>query len=220
MCKGVLFDVDGTLLDSMKIWDELPYRYLASFGIQGSKDLSSVVYPMTLEESSAYLKESYGLQDSVGKIQKDILKIMEDFYRYEVQCKEGVEAFLFSLKEQSIPMGIVSIGNSELIEAAFQRLRIRSYFDFILTCDVYQTSKKESLIYEIGKEKLSCSQVYVFEDVLQALQSAKKAGCITVAVADASNEKYRKDMQECADYFIEDFTQIPSDGMGAPLSSL
>ena len=220
MCKGVLFDVDGTLLDSMKIWDELPYRYLASFGIQGSKDLSSVVYPMTLEESSAYLKESYGLQDSVGKIQKDILKIMEDFYRYEVQCKEGVEAFLSSLKEQSIPMGIVSIGNSELIEAAFQRLRIRSYFDFILTCDVYQTSKKESLIYEIGKEKLSCSQVYVFEDVLQALQSAKKAGCITVAVADASNEKYRKDMQECADYFIEDFTQIPSDGMGAPLSSL
>ena len=220
MRKGILFDVDGTLLDSMKIWDELPYRYLASFGIQGSKDLSSIVYPMTLEESSAYLKESYGLQDSVGKIQKDILKIMEDFYRYEVQCKEGVEAFLSSLKEQSIPMGIVSIGNSELIEAAFQRLRIRSYFDFILTCDVYQTSKKESLIYEVGKEKLSCSQVYVFEDVLQALQSAKKAGCITVAVADSSNEKYRKDMQECADYFIEDFTQIPSDGMGAPLSSL
>lgn len=220
MCKGILFDVDGTLLDSMKIWDELPYRYLASLGIQGSKDLSSIVYPMTLEESSAYLKESYNLQDSVGKIQKDILKIMEDFYRYEVQCKEGVVAFLSNLKKHSIPMGIVSIGNKELIEAAFQRLGIQSYFDFILTCDVYKTSKKESLIYEIGKEKLSCSQVYVFEDVLQALQSAKKAGCITVAVADASNEKYRKDMQECADYFIEDFTQIPSDGMGAPLSSL
>ena len=220
MNKGVLFDVDGTLLDSMKIWDELPYRYLSSLGIQAEPKLADIVYPMTLEESSSYLKNQYHLMDSVEKIKSDILEIMEDFYRYEVQCKEGVEAFLSSLKEQSIPMGIVSIGNSELIEAAFQRLGIQSYFDFILTCDVYQTSKKESLIYEIGKEKLSCSQVYVFEDVLQALQSAKKAGCITVAVADASNEKYRKDMQECADYFIEDFTQIPSDGMGAPLSSL
>ena len=220
MNKGVLFDVDGTLLDSMKIWDELPYRYLSSLGIQAEPKLADIVYPMTLEESSSYLKNQYHLMDSVEKIKSDILEIMEDFYRYEVQCKEGVIDYLQYLNECSIPMGIVTIGDKKLIESAFQRLKILSYFEFILTCDEYKTSKKESLIYEIGKEKLSSTNVYVFEDVLQAIQSANKAGCITVAVYDASNQKYSKELRECADFYIEDFKHIPSDDMGAPLSSL
>ncbi len=208
MNKGILFDVDGTLLDSMKIWDELPYRYLKSLGIQGSDDLASIVYPMTLEESSQYLKEEYHLNDPIDIIQKDILMIMEDFYHYEVQCKDGVKEYLSYLQKRSIPMGIVSIGNKEYIKAAFQRLEILSYFDFILTCDEYKTSKKESLIYEIGKEKLSCETVYVFEDVLQAIRSAKRTGCITIAVSDESNYKDRKELIECADHYIEDFKQI------------
>lgn len=207
MSKGILFDVDGTLLDSMKIWDELASRYLNSIGIHPDSDLASIVYPMTLEESSAYLKKRYDLKVSPSEIQSSILKLLRKYYEQEVQCKKGVLFYLQQFKNAKIPMGIVSIGKTELIEAAFKRLGIDDFFDFILTCDTYQTSKKESLIYEIGKEKLACHEVYVFEDVLQAIQSAKKAGCITIAIEDESNRKDQMKLKYEADFYLEKYTK-------------
>ncbi len=207
MTKGILFDVDGTLLDSMKIWDELASRYLDLMGICADTDLADIVYPMTLEESSSYLKNRYHLKPSSNEIQASILKLLSQYYEQEVPCKKGVLSYLQQFKEAKIPMGIVSIGKAELIEAAFQRLEIEGFFDFILTCDTYQTSKKESLIYEIGKEKLNCKEVYVFEDVLQAIQSAKRASCITVAIEDDSNKKDQEKLKQVADFYLESYTE-------------
>lgn len=207
MNKGILFDVDGTLLDSMKIWEELPNRYLNSIGISSDPDLASIVYPMTLEESSSYLKKRYQIKSSSKHIQESILSLLQTFYEEEVELKEGVLFYLQEFKKAQIPMGIVSIGKTDLIEVAFKRLGIDTFFDFILTCDMYQTNKKESLIYEIGKEKLKCDTVYVFEDVLQAIQSAKRANCRTVAIEDDSNKQDQAELKKFADFYLEEYSK-------------
>lgn len=207
MNKGILFDVDGTLLDSMKIWEELPNRYLNSIGISSDPDLASIVYPMTLEESSSYLKKRYQIKSSSKHIQESILSLLQTFYEEEVELKEGVLFYLQEFKKAQIPMGIVSIGKTDLIEVAFKRLGIDTFFDFILTCDMYQTNKKESLIYEIGKEKLKCDTVYVFEDVLQAIQSAKRANCRTVAIEDDSNKQDQAELKKFADIYLGEYSK-------------
>ncbi len=207
MNKGILFDVDGTLLDSMKIWEELPNRYLNSIGISPDPDLASIVYPMTLEESSSYLKKRYQIESSAKQIQESILNLLQAFYEEEVELKKGVRFYLQQFKKAQIPMGVVSIGKTDLIEAAFKRLEIDSFFDFILTCDAYKTTKKESLIYEIGKEKLECDTVYVFEDVLQAIQSAKRAGCITIAIEDDSNKRDQAELKKISDFYLKEYSK-------------
>ena len=91
---GAIFDIDGTLIDSMKIWDNLGERYLLKLGIQPENNLSKVLYPMTLNESCLYLKNHYSLTYSTDKIEQDLLKILNDFYYFEVPSKKGVNNFL------------------------------------------------------------------------------------------------------------------------------
>lgn len=89
MIKGIVFDVDGTLLDSMHIWGELGKRYLESIGIDAKPGLVKTLFPMSLDESSEYLKKEYNLPDSVERITEDTIKILEDFYRNEAKPKDG-----------------------------------------------------------------------------------------------------------------------------------
>lgn len=82
MIKGIIFDVDGTLLDSMHIWGELGKRYLSSVGMEAKPGLAKLLFPMSLDESSEYLKNEYNFPDSVEQITEDTIKILSDFYRY------------------------------------------------------------------------------------------------------------------------------------------
>ena len=102
MIKGVIFDADGTLLDSMHIWKDLGIRYLLSLGIIPKDDLYEVLFPMTLEESSVYLKNKYNINKSANEIKKDILKIIYDFYYYEVDLKKGALSYLEYLYDNNI----------------------------------------------------------------------------------------------------------------------
>lgn len=210
MIKGAIFDVDGTLLDSMFIWDELGIRYLTSLGLVPEENLSEILFPMTLEESSRYLKEKYKITKSENEIRHEIVSILENFYKKEVELKPGVLSCLERVKEKHIPMVITTIGDVRLVKAAFSRLHIDSYFQEILTCEQYNTTKHEPLIYQKACESmhLSSREVVVFEDVLHAIQSAKEAGCYVVAVEDASSQKDKEQIIEIADEYITDLSQF------------
>lgn len=108
---GAIFDIDGTLIDSMKIWDNLGERYLLELGIQPEANLSKILYPMSLNESCIYLKKNYSLTYSTNKIKQDLLKILNDFYYFEVPSKKGITSFLTTLKKLNIPMVLATSGN-------------------------------------------------------------------------------------------------------------
>lgn len=208
MLKGAIFDADGTLLDSMPIWQALGQRYLAIHGIIAEQGLSDILYAMSLEESSCYLKETYGLSDSIERITGEILALIRSFYMDEVTLKEGVIDYLRYLHERKIPMIVATSNDKSLLHNAFARLQIDEYFQDILTCGELNASKSEPTIYLRAAQKIGTTteETVVFEDVLHGIQGAKKAGFITVAVADDSNRLEREQLSHTADYFIRDFT--------------
>lgn len=208
MLKGAIFDADGTLLDSMPIWLELGQRYLASYGIAAKPELSDILAPMTLEESSRYLKEAYRLPDSAEQITAALTGQLHAFYRDEVALKPGVADYLRYLHTLQIPMLVASSGDRVLLRVAFARLQIDRYFQDILTCSELQTNKLEPLIYRRAVQMLGTApqKTTVFEDALYAIQTARRAGLLTVAVADASNHAEAVRLRQTADYFIRDFT--------------
>ena len=155
MIKGIIFDADGTLLDSMHIWQDLGKRYLKSLGLIPEDNLNEVLFPMTLEESSKYLKNKYSINKSSNEIKKDILKMIDDFYYYEVQLKNGVLSYLEYLYDNNIEMVIATTSDRSQIEKAFERLDILKYFKCIFTCSELKTSKREGLIYLKAKELLN-----------------------------------------------------------------
>lgn len=209
MIKGIIFDADGTLLDSMHIWEELGVRYLANKGITAKEGLSKILYPMTLEESSMYLKNEYSIKDSPHKIIKDILGLLTDFYQKEAMLKEGVYSYLEKMNAKGVVMGIATSGDKELLTLALKRLNVYKYFSVITACSEYNTKKNEPLIYLKTAEILGTTpnETAVFEDVLYGIISAKNAGFITVAVEDISNMQDRQQLRENADYCIKDFRE-------------
>ena len=210
MIKGIIFDADGTLLDSMHIWQDLGKRYLKSLGLIPEDNLNEVLFPMTLEESSKYLKNKYSINKSSNEIKKDILKMIDDFYYYEVQLKNGVLSYLEYLYDNNIEMVIATTSDRSQIEKAFERLDILKYFKCIFTCSELKTSKREGLIYLKAKELLNykTNEILVFEDVLYALKTAKQLGFITVGVEDESSKNNQEEIKNITDYYITDFTNF------------
>ena len=123
MVKGVIFDVDGVLLNSMPVWENLGELYLQKFGIQAEKDLSEILYEMSLKEAAEYLISHYGLKQTVEEVTKGIVKEVEQFYVEKVPLKEGVREYLKELKERKIPMVIATSGDRKNAEAALKRLK-------------------------------------------------------------------------------------------------
>jgi len=208
--KGLIFDADGTILDSMKIWAELGKIYLASIGIESKPGLDKRLFSMSLCEGCAYLKEEYNITFSVEKIRNDITKIIEDFYKKRVLPKNGAVEFIKEMKRKNIPMAVATSGDKALIHSAFSRLGIADCFKEILSCAELNTSKKEPDIYIKAAELLgtAAKETVVFEDVLYAVETAKTAGFITVAVEDDESADDRCMLQKTADCYIKDFSKL------------
>lgn len=221
MIKGVIWDVDGTLLDSMLVWKTATEQYLSQFGYDLTEKAYVDMFTMSLEESSRYLKETYGLSDSPEEIQRKFLSEIASFYRFDVQAKAGVPAFLEYLKQKNIPMAIATAGDRTLLIAALERLGLLSYFSYIVTCSDFHTDKNSPLIYRQAAKHLGTEpdETMVMEDTLYAIKTAKKAGFYVVAVADAASSEDEKRIRETADVYLADLTQAAfllekSDGEG------
>ena len=148
MIQGMIFDIDGTLLDSMPIWYDLGERYLRSLDIMPQSDLGCTLNSMTLEEGIMYLRSQYDLKQSPSQIRHDLKGIMDVFYRREVQTKPGVKAFLRTCHGRNIPMVLVTVGDAELAQAALMRNGIWQYFAGLLTCEAFHTNKHAPCIYQ------------------------------------------------------------------------
>ena len=209
--KGAIFDVDGTILDSMHIWYELGQRYLERLGLKAEAGLGEKLYPMSIEEGSMYLKDNYGLNDSCEKITADLWNLIKAFYFEEVQLKPGVSEYLEALKNAKIPMVIATLNDRDILDKCFKRLGIKNFFTDIITCKELGVTKREPSVYLAASEKISCKpeNTLVFEDALHCIEAARSAGFITVAVEDASSFNDRDKIKEIADFYIESFKNPP-----------
>ena len=173
MIKSAIFDVDGTLLDSMKIWDNAGERYLSSVGKTAENGLSEKLCDMSLTEGAEYMKKQYALSFSTDEIVSGVLKIIEDFYFYEVGLKNGTKEILQFLESNNIKMIIATSSDKTHIKKAFERLGILKYFTDIVTCSQIGKGKTSPDIYLACADKLGTapSETLVFEDAVFAAET-------------------------------------------------
>lgn len=207
MIKGIIFDADGTIFESMHIWTDLGERYLKTKDIAAENGLGKILACMSLEQSSSYLKEKYGITDTAEKIAADTVAMIEDIYRNEVELKPGFENFLKEMKVKSVALGIATAGDKKLVKSVLERYGIEKYFSVILSCSDLKTDKHNPDIYLKAAEFMGTKpeETAVFEDSLFAIKTAKKAGFLTVAAEDDYSASEHGELKNTADYYIRDF---------------
>ena len=207
MIKGAIFDFDGTLLDSMFIWDTIGEDYLRSLGKEPHEDLKETFMTLTLEEAAEYYREHYGVTLSVKEIVDGVNSMVEQTYRTRVTLKPGIAEYLAWLKENGVRMCVATVTDRYLVEETLERLGVRDYFSKIFTCAEVGFGKDKPIIYQkaLGHLETEKSDTYVFEDMLFALNTAKTDGFPTVGVYDR-HEVHQDELKELADYYIFDFT--------------
>ena len=206
MIKGAIFDFDGTLVDSMFIWDTFGEDYLKSFGIESKENLAEVFKTFTLEQAAEYYCNHYDIKLSVKEIAEGINNMVAEIYRTKVALKPGVCDFLERLKRSGVKMCVATVTDRPIVEDVLNRLNIYEYFSAIFTCAEVGFGKETPEIYRqalkyLGTEK---RETVVFEDVLHAVKTAKNDGFTVAAVYD-TYEPMQKELKEISDYYIADF---------------
>ena len=209
MIKGAIFDLDGTLLDSMFIWDTIGEVYLRSLDIEPREILSETFKTFTLEESAEYYRMHYGVSLSVAEIVDGVNRMIEDLYKSTVPLKKGVAEFLAGLSKAGVRMCIATVTDKYLVEAALTRLKVRQYFSEIFTTAEVGCGKNDPKIYRtalayLGTQK---SETVVFEDAYHALMTAKNDGFPVAAVYD-KHELRQTEMKENGDYYITNYETV------------
>lgn len=205
--KGAIFDLDGTLIDSMHFWDDLGAEYLRQKGIIPPKNINEVLKTLSLEQSIRYFKEAYSINESEDEIKKEIIEMIENQYRYKVPLKPFVAPFLNKLYEKRVRMCIATATDYKLAMAALERLGISKYFEFILTCYEAGVGKDNPQFFLKALEMLNTSkyETIVFEDSLHAIKSAKSAGFFVAAMYDKSSEEDKEEIKSMADIYLNSF---------------
>lgn len=205
--KAVIFDVDGTLLDSMYVWKNAGEKYLNSLDIKAESDLGDRLFAMSLEGAADYIRENYHLNESRELITAQVIQLVEEEYFYNIPLKSGAEQFLKFLKENNIPMAVATSSDRRVVETAFKRLGIFDYFSKIFTCSETGAGKDKPDIYYRAAEYLGYppEKIWVFEDALHAAQTAKNAGFYVTGIYDSSCTEQEK-LKKLADIYIKEFS--------------
>ena len=207
--RGAIFDVDGTLLDSMFIWDTIGEAYLRSIGYQPKENLNETFKNMSLHQAARYYQTEYGVTRSIDEIMDGVNAMLERYYRFEVPLKPGVAELLERLRQGGVRLCIATATDRHLVEAALDRCGVLSCFGEIFTCNEVGHGKDEPDIFEealrfLGTEK---AETVVFDDALYAVRTAKEAGFPVAAVYD-SHERSQAEVRARSDLYLEDLTQL------------
>lgn len=178
-----IFDVDGTILDSMEVWNTLASQYVQSLGMVPDKNLDEIVSDMSLEQSATYLKNHYKINKQEERIISEVLNFISDFYEYEVNLMPGFKEFISHYDSINV---IGTSCDEELVKIALNRLAVLNYFEDIITCSKVNKSKNDPDFY------LACAQVLkqrsedivVFEDADYCIDVARKVGFKVIKIKD------------------------------------
>ena len=202
--RGAIFDLDGVLLDSMAVWNDLGVRYLKKRGIQPEAGLNQILFSMSMEQGADYLKAKYQLPDTPQEILNGIEQMIRDFYFYEVQPKEGARELLQFLQDQDVKMIAATSSPREHVTKALQRNSLYDYLQQIYTTGEVGVSKHEPVIYQLAANSLGTKpeETLVFEDSLYALKTAKNAGFRAIGVYDADGETNQEGVRQTGELYL------------------
>lgn len=208
--QAAIFDMDGTLIDSMWVWEKIDIEYLKKRNIPIPKKLNSSIAHLTFEESAKYFKDTFNLEDNVKTIMDEWNNMAYHEYTHNVKLKDGALDFLTALKNNGIKLGLATSNSNLLLKIALKNNGIFHLFDCITTSDEVNKSKEFPDIYLLCAKKLSTSPKHciVFEDILPAVIGAKSAGMKVVGVHDIYASDQKKEIIKNADFYIFKYNEL------------
>ncbi len=208
--KAFLFDLDGTLVDSMWMWKSIDIEYLGRYGHECPPELQRVIEGMSFSETALYFKERFCLPLTIEEIKGIWTDMSIDKYRYEVLPKKGAREILTYARDHGIGCGIATSNGREMVDAVLESLKLEPYFQVVTTACEVKAGKPEPDIYlkvagELGVRPEEC---LVFEDIPAGILAGKRAGMAVCAVDDPFSRHMEEEKRGLADYFIQDYFEI------------
>jgi len=206
--RFTIFDMDGTLVDSMVYWKHLAAEFLESKGVlEISPTVLERIKPMTMTESAALFIQEYGLPGTPESVAAEMNAMMDEHYHRDIPLKSGAAAYLEALHRRGVTMCVASATAEELMNACLTRLGVAHYFSFLLSCETVGTGKNRPDVYLEAARRLGvqAEDIAVFEDALYAAKSARQAVFYTIAVRDDSNQPHWETLTALADEKILDW---------------
>ena len=207
---AVLFDLDGTLVDSMWMWKEIDIEYLGRFGYTCPPDLQKIIEGMSFSETAAYFKERFSLPMTLEEIKECWSQMAMDKYRTQVPLKPGALEFLRYCKDQGIATGIATSNGRPIVDAVIEALQIGEYFQEVATaCEVEKGKPEPDIYLEVARRlQVAPEDCLVFEDVPAGILAGKRAGMTVLAVEDDFSRELSGEKKALADGYICDYSEL------------
>lgn len=207
---AAIFDLDGTLVDSMWIWRDIDIEYLGRHGIPFDETLQSRIDGLSFHETAVYFKETYGITESLEEIQAEWNDMAMEYYRTKVFPKEGAIEYLKDLRKKGIKTGIATSNSMELLTAVLEATGLSEYLDSIHTACEIKKGKPAPDIYLLVAEDLGVNPAdcMVFEDIIPGIQAGHNAGMRVCSVYDRNSEDRMEEIIAMSDYHIRSFTEL------------
>lgn len=208
--KAFLFDLDGTLVDSMWIWTDIDIEYLGRFGLELPGDLQNCIEGMSFTETARYFKERFAIPDSLEEMKNDWNRMAWEKYMKEVPLKPGALEFLELYRSRGVKMAVATSNSRELAEAVIAAHGLGNIFDAIVTgCDVAHGKPFPDIYLEAAARLgVSAGECLVFEDVVAGIQAGKNAGMEVAAVEDPYSAYQERQKRELADFYIAGYEEL------------
>lgn len=209
--KYAIFDLDGTVLDSLPMWDNVGLDMLRAQGYDPNPQLGRELKTMVMREGAQLCKELFGMPESIDEIVQLVENQAQYAYNHTIPPKPGAENFLRRLKAAGVPMFVATNTRRDLVEDGLRRNGLLEFFDGIVTCpEVGQGKKEGPAVYEAALAKLGGTKenTVVFEDAVHAIRTAKAAGFRVAAIYDASSEGEHEEIRALADDYFYSYDEL------------